>query len=224
MKNIKKYTPIIILIMLMIIAGCLIDTQSISLYKNYLTEYKNSSPIICAIIYLFVYIISVALSLPIATILTLLAGVIFGPIYGTIIVITGATFGAIIVFLIVKNTSKNLSFLNKYTKSKSLLTLQNNLKENAVSYLLFARLVPLFPFVLVNIAPATIGIKTSTFFWTTFMGIAPGSFIYTYLGYQSGNINSVSDLISKEMLLALTLLGVFSLIPILIKKRDKKNA
>lgn len=223
MKKLRAFLPLIILILLMIIAWKFIDITSILAYKSTAIEYANNNLLLKSLTFIFVYFIAVALSLPIATVLTLLAGIIFAPILGTALVAIGATLGAIVVFLVVKHASQSIDITSKYNKSKHLLTLQQNLQKNAASYLLFARLVPLFPFVLVNIAPATVGVKLSTFTWTTLVGILPGSFIYTYLGYQSGQIENIGDLVSIEMLLALTLLGLFSLTPVLIKRIKKHD-
>jgi len=218
MEKIKKYLPLALLIAVMITASMYIDKQTILNYKDSIILYSNENMMLTSIGYLILYFVCVALSLPIATILTLLAGIIFGPMLGTGIVVVGATLGALVIFLIVKNAAGDEGILAKYKNSKSLLTLQRNIKEDAVSYMLFARLVPIFPFVLVNVAPATVGVKTSTYLWTTLIGIIPGSFVYTYLGYQSGKLENISDLVSIEMISAMILLGVFSLLPIFIKK------
>tara|TARA_Y100000588_G_scaffold284788_1_gene302419 strand:- start:182 stop:865 length:684 start_codon:yes stop_codon:yes gene_type:complete len=223
MTKLKKFIPVAILLGLMLTASFFIDKQTILNQKDYLINLSVENLALSVSIFAGIYIISVALSLPIATVLTLLAGVIYGPILGTLVVVIGATIGALIIFLIIKKASGSKGLLEKYSNSKHLLTLQKNIKENAISYLLFARLVPVFPFVLVNIAPATVGVKTKTFLWTTFVGIIPGSFIYTYLGFQSGQIESVNDLVSTEMISALVLLGLFSLSPILIKKIKNKG-
>lgn len=223
MQKLKKLTPIILLFIIMLISWNTIDFNSIISHKQDIVEYATQNIVFASLIFVFSYFISVALSLPIATALTLLAGIIFGPYLGTMLVVLGATLGATTIFLIIKLTSDSFDLLAKYKKSKHLLTLQKNIKKDAVSYLLFARLVPLFPFVLVNIAPATVGIKASTFISTTFIGIIPGSFIYTYLGYQSGQLENIGDLVSIEMILALTLLGLFSLSPILIKRIKKHD-
>lgn len=222
MKKLKKFLPIILLISLMAISSFFVDQNSILESKELLVNFAQENIFLASFAYILIYATCVALSLPIATILTLLAGIVFAPFLGTVIVVTGATIGAIVIFMVVKTTSNNLNIIQQAQKSKHLLTLQKNLQKNAVSYMLFARLVPIFPFVLVNIAPATVGIKLSTFVWTTFIGIIPGSFIYTYLGYQSGQLESVADLVSTEMILALVLLGLFSLTPMLYKKIRNK--
>tara|TARA_Y100001960_G_scaffold82115_1_gene87646 strand:- start:738 stop:1421 length:684 start_codon:yes stop_codon:yes gene_type:complete len=223
MQKIKNYIPLAIIIILMISLSFIIDKQDIINSKDLIINYANEHIILASIIYTLVYFICVALSLPIATILTLLAGIVFGPLLGTSIVVIGATLGATGIFLAVKKATNNKSLLDKYKNSKSLLTMQENIKQDAANYLLFARLVPIFPFVLVNIAPATVGVKLSTYLWTTFIGIIPGSFVYTYLGHQSGRLENISDLVSPQMISALVLLGVFSLIPILFKKLKHKD-
>lgn len=223
MQKIKNYIPLITIILFMIVLSFIIDKQDIINSKDLIINYANQNLILTSIIYTLIYFICVALSLPIATVLTLLAGIVFGPFLGTTIVVIGATLGATGIFLAVKKATNNKSLLDKYKNSKSLLTLQKNIKQDAANFLLFARLVPIFPFVLVNIAPATVGVKLSTYIWTTFIGIIPGSFVYTYLGHQSGRLENISDLVSPEMISALVLLGVFSLIPIIIKKLKQGN-
>ena len=223
MIKLKNYIPLIFLVMCMIILSFIIDKQDIINSKDLIINYANENLLITSLIYVLVYFICVALSLPIATVLTLLAGIVFGPYLGTGIVVIGATLGATAIFLAVKKATNNKSLLDKYKNSKSLLTLQENIKQDAANYLLFARLVPLFPFILVNMAPATVGVKLSTYLWTTFIGIIPGSFVYTYLGHQSGQLENISDLVSPEMISALVLLGLFSIIPLIIKKLKNKE-
>ena len=96
--------------------------------------------------------------------------------------------------------------------------------DNASGYMLFMRLVPLFPFVLVNIVPALFNVRLKTFLWTTFIGILPGSFVYVNLGETLGEISSLNDLVSTRTILAFALLGMFALIPTLYhqwKRRQK---
>jgi uncharacterized membrane protein YdjX (TVP38/TMEM64 family) len=92
------------------------------------------------------------------------------------------------------------------------------MNDNAVNYLLFMRLVPLFPFVLVNIVPALFNIPLRVFIITTFIGIIPGTAAYVYFGQQLGDIDRPADLLSAEMLVAFGILGTFALIPTLYKQ------
>ena len=90
--------------------------------------------------------------------------------------------------------------------------------ENAMSYLLFLRLVPLFPFFLVNLAPAFTDIRLATFVAGTFIGIIPATFVYVNLGETLGRIDSLSGLVSRETIGALVLLGLLALVPVLVRK------
>ena len=95
--------------------------------------------------------------------------------------------------------------------------------------MLFLRFVPLFPFWIVNIAPAFFGVRLRTFVWTTLVGIAPGSFVFTLAGagletiFDTNQPFSISAIFNTQMKIALSLLGVFALVPILIKKIKKSR-
>lgn len=96
--------------------------------------------------------------------------------------------------------------------------IESNMNQNAIGYLLFMRLVPIFPFFLVNIVPALFNIRLIPYVVTTFLGIIPGTFVYANVGRELGTIESLSDLISTETLIAFALLGLFALLPVIIKQ------
>ena len=112
--------------------------------------------------------------------------------------------------------------------------MEAEIQENKVYYLLFLRLVPIFPFWVVNLAPAFFSIRTSTFFWTTCVGIIPGSFVFSQIGNGLGSIFdshetfSIHALLNANMKIALIALGFFALLPVIVKyigkqkKRQKK--
>ena len=97
-------------------------------------------------------------------------------------------------------------------------TISAGFTENALNYLLFLRLVPLFPFFLVNLAPAFTNIRLGTFVLGTFIGIIPATFVYVNLGETLGRIDSLSGLVSIETIGAFVLLGILALVPVFIKK------
>jgi uncharacterized membrane protein YdjX (TVP38/TMEM64 family) len=105
--------------------------------------------------------------------------------------------------------------------------MEKGFNENAASYMLFLRFVPLFPFWVVNLAPAFFGVPLRTFLWTTFIGIIPGSFVFTLAGsglekvFEMGQDFSLGALFNTELKIALSLLGVLALVPILVKKFRK---
>jgi uncharacterized membrane protein YdjX (TVP38/TMEM64 family) len=129
--------------------------------------------------------------------------------------VSAATIGASIIFMVAKTS------LGETLREKAgglYKRIEGNMQDNAVGYLLFMRLVPLFPFFLVNIVPALFNVPLRVFVITTFIGILPGSFVYVNVGEQLGDIETLNDLVSRKTLLAFALLGVFALIPTLYKQ------
>jgi uncharacterized membrane protein YdjX (TVP38/TMEM64 family) len=161
-----------------------------------------------------VYAGATAFSLPGGLVLSLTMGFVFGRWVGTLLVIVAATVGATLVFLAARYV-----FADAARSRLGALGAKINagFTENAFSYLLFLRLVPLFPFFLVNLAPAFTSIPVRTFVLATFIGIIPGSFVFVNLGQTLGHIDSLQGLVSRETLAAFALLGVFALLPVLLK-------
>lgn len=210
-----KLIALAILIALMALAffsGYLdqIDLAFIQANRDQWQAFALARPVLSVGGFVLIYAACVALSLPIATLLTLLGGFLFGVWIGLMAVVLGATVGATGLFLIARSSlgdplrQKAGPLYNKVA---------SHMQTNAVGYLLFMRLVPIFPFFLVNIVPAFFGMSVLAYALTTFFGIMPGTFVFVNLGQQLGEIGSVSDLVSTQMLLALGLLGVFALIP-----------
>ncbi len=222
----RKWAPLGVIIALMASAYAFnlhhyFDLNAFHEHKEFMQNYVAEHPLLSGLIFVTLYIAAVALSLPIATILTLSGGFLFGLVLGALYVISAATMGATIIFTIAK-TSLGDSLRQK--ASGLYERIEGNMNENAVGYLLFMRLVPIFPFVLVNIAPALFNVKTRVFVLTTFFGIMPGSVVFVNLGQQLGEITSLKDLVSMETLLAFALLGFFALIPNLYKMVKGKKA
>ncbi|MDH5287370.1 MAG: TVP38/TMEM64 family protein [Betaproteobacteria bacterium] len=162
-----------------------------------------------------VYAGATALSLPGGLALSLATGFVFGRWVGTALVVVAATVGATLVFL-----AARYLFADAARKRLGALGERINagFTENAFSWLLFLRLVPLFPFFLVNLAAAFTSAPLRTYVLATAIGIIPGTFVYVNLGQALGRIDSLSGLLSRETLLAFGLLGVFALSPVAWKK------
>ncbi len=223
---IKRWLPLVILALTMGVAYALGLHESLSFeaFQNHKDDLQNAvfeRPVLSSLAFMGLYTLSVALSLPVATVLTLAGGFLFGLWLGTLYVVISATLGASIIFLIAKT-----SFGSALRERAGGLydRVAENMNENATGYLLFMRLVPIFPFVAVNVLPALFNVRLSVFVLTTFFGIIPGSFVYVNLGQQLGEIASLKDLVSTETLLSFALLGVFALIPTLYKNFKKKGA
>ena len=163
---------------------------------------------------LLIYTAAVACSIPGATVLTLTCGFLFGRWVGTLIVIVAATIGATLVFLAARYLFADWARARMGDVGRKI---NDGFRANAFSYLLFLRLVPAFPFFLVNLAPALTGIPVTTYVAATAIGIVPASFVIANLGETLGTIDSLSGLLSMQTLIAFALLGVLALVPIAIK-------
>jgi uncharacterized membrane protein YdjX (TVP38/TMEM64 family) len=151
----------------------------------------------------------------------LAGGFLFGSFVGTLYVNVAATSGATLAFLAARY------LLRDWVERKfgeRLGPIQEGFAKNAFSYLITLRLVPLFPFFLVNLVSGLTRIRLGTYVLATALGIIPGSFVFANAGRQLGTINSVGEIASPRVLGAFALLGLLSLIPILYKKFADKSA
>ena len=167
------------------------------------------------VVAMMIYILVVALSLPGASVLSLAVGFVFGLWLGWLLLLVSATVGAVLVFWLVRY------FFYDWAKAKiDVITVAQKIttefEQHSFNYLLFLRLVPLFPFWLVNLTMAFTSIKTSQYALGTFLGIMPGSFVFANLGRSLADIKSLDQIFSPQMLLALVLLGFLMLSPIFI--------
>lgn len=196
------------------------QTHKATIQTYVIQHFWQSAAAFCVI-----YVLVTALSLPIASLITFVGGFLFGVVTGTILVTLSATLGATIIFKIAQTSIGE----NLRARAGGLYRrVEKDMQDNAFSYLLFLRLVPLFPFFLVNILPALFDIKTRTYVAATFLGILPGTILYVNVGRELGRIENPADLVSGNMIIAISLLGLFALIPALYQKyktrKDMRNA
>lgn len=204
------------------------DLATLRDHQATLRDWIAGHPLLAVVGYVAFYALLVAFSLPIASLVTLAGGFLFGPWLGTAWTALGATAGAMAIFLAARAAlGDRLAALLHQKAGPRLAALEHELRHNGFHYLLFLRLVPAFPFWLVNIAPAFFGIPLRTYIAATAIGILPGTFIFAYLGHgldttlaQSGNVDT-ADLLSPEILIALTLLALLSLLPVWLKRRRR---
>ena len=187
--------------------------------------------------YVLIYATAVTLSIPCGLVLTVAGGLLFGWLVGAIAAVVGATTGATIIFLIARTTVGGS--LNERL-GPWVGKLREGFRENALSYMLFLRLVPAFPFWLVNIAPALLGVPLTTYVIGTILGIIPATFAFASAGAGLDSVVMAakkdyavcvalkgldackvqihaSSLLTKELLLAFVLLGLVALIPVGLK-------
>ncbi|MGF1606139.1 MAG: TVP38/TMEM64 family protein [Rhodothalassiaceae bacterium] len=200
--------------------------QALKENRELLRDFVESNVFVAGLVFVLVYTVAVALSLPGALFLTLAGGFMFGTVLGGLLVVTGATVGATIIFLIAKTSLGELfrEKAGKYTQK-----LEAGFKEGALSYMFVLRLVPLFPFFVVNLVPAFLGVSTGTYVIATFFGIMPGTFVYASVGngigqvFDEGGQLDLGIIFDPAVLGPLLGLAALSLIPVLYKKLAKKK-
>jgi uncharacterized membrane protein YdjX (TVP38/TMEM64 family) len=172
-------------------------------------------------IFIGAYAMVAGLSLPGAVILTLAGGFLFGAGWATVFVNVGATTGATVAFLTARYLLRD-TVEQKF--GKWLVPFQEGFAKNAFSYLLTLRLIPLFPFFVVNLVSGVTRVSIRTYVAATSLGIIPGSFVYAYAGRQLGTINSLKEIASPNVIAAFVLLGLLALVPVIYKKYTAKSS
>ena len=198
-----------------------LSLETIKANRDALLAFADQHFLTAVAIAFAIYVAATALSLPGGLVLSLAMGFVFGRWIGTVLVVAAATLGATSVFL-----AARYLFADAARRRLGALGEKINagFNENAFAYLLFLRLVPAFPFFLVNIAPAFTSVSVRTYVLATLIGIVPGTFVFVNLGQTLGRIDSLDGLVSRETLLAFALLGAFSLLPVAWKKFKARRA
>jgi len=164
------------------------------------------------ILFFFIYIIVTAFALPFAAIKTVLAGALFGLIPGVILTSFASSIGSTLCFLMSRFVLRDF-VQNKY--SKYLDKINKGIKEDGIYYLFFLRLSPIFPFFIINLVFGLTKMKTMTFYIISQIGMLIGTVIFVNAGVQLSKINSMSDILSFNLILSFILIG---LVPLIIKK------
>ena len=173
-------------------------------------------------IYCIIYITFVAFSVPFATVLTVSGGFLFGGILGSVLSGVSATCGASLLFLIVKSGFGHYLDV-KAIDNKILADMRAGIKKNIWTYLFLIRLIPVIPFWLANIVPALLSVKLTVYVITTFCGIMPATFLYSYIGSSidssfNGEAPELSMISHPEFFIPVFILIILFLLP-LIKNR-----
>ena len=176
------------------------------------------------------YFVAVTFSLPGAVWITLAGGFVFGTLATTIYVVVAATLGATAIFLAARYAIGDFIHAKLHAKmGPAMRRMEAGFHENEFNYLLVLRLVPLFPFWLVNLVPAFLGVKTRTYVLGTFIGIVPGTFVYASVGsglgsvFEAGMTLEPGIVLKPEVLLPIIGLAALSLVPVLYKTIQKRK-
>jgi uncharacterized membrane protein YdjX (TVP38/TMEM64 family) len=210
---------VVVLALLLLYAAGLQDYLSLDALRRYqgtLLGYVAEHPWLASAAYLLIYIAVVAISFPGAGIMTITGGFLFGPALGTVLASVAATIGATLIFLIARTSLGALLAERAGPRTRKL---RAGFQEEGFSYLLFLRLVPLFPFWLVNLAAALFGMRLLTYVAATAAGVVPASFVFAYFGHGLGTaLDSEGPHVPVTLLVALAMLGVVALAPIAVRR------
>lgn len=196
-------------------------------HRGELMAYVAGMPVKAALIYLALYAAATALAVPGGAILTVTGGFLFGVWVGTGLTVLGATLGATVLFVIARTAFGETL---RARAGPFLARMEAGFREDALSYLLVLRLIPAFPFFVVNLVPALLGVPLRTFAIATALGIVPGTFVFSSIGAGLGSIfDSMQELTLKgaltpQVLTALIGLAVLAIIPVVVKRIKARKA
>jgi uncharacterized membrane protein YdjX (TVP38/TMEM64 family) len=231
---------VILLITATIIAtGCYreLSLENLVKHRSEIEAFIARNGVAAIAVFVAIYVAAVALSIPGAVFLSIAGGLLFGTIVGGLAILVGATAGATLIFLIAR------SAFGEFLRCRAAAVgdkLAQGFREDAFSYLLFLRLVPLFPFFVVNLVPALAGVGIVPFVAATAIGIIPATFAFAFFGagldsvlaaqeaaYQvclaAGRTDCHLDFDPKaaatpQFLCAMATLGVLTLVPVVVKR------
>lgn len=221
-----RILPLLVLVALTVAAIFLdlhhyLTLESLKEHRQLLMDFVDRHILVATLSFFLLYTLVVALSLPGATIMTVASGMLFGTFVGGLIAVLAATAGAMIVFLAAKFVIGDF-LLRK--AGPFIQRMDAGFRKNAFSYLLFLRVVPVFPFWVVNLVPAFSGVPLRLFASATAIGIIPGTLVFAAFGagigalFDAGQDVSLGDVLSPTLLGAFAGLGILALIPVVVRK------
>ena len=192
--------------------------EMLSRHHAALAEWVAGHGALSVFLFVVVYALVVAFSLPIAIIITPLGGFLFGVWMGAALSVIGATLGSVAVFLAARSALHDLFHARA---GATLARFEEGFRRDSFSYLLFLRLVPVFPFWLVNIVPALLGMRLGPYTLATLIGIIPAAIVYAGVGagfgmlFDRGEVPDLGIIFEWRFLLPLLGLAVLALVPVL---------
>lgn len=186
----------------------LLTLENLQRHQASLDQWISGHLLLAASVYALIYVAVTALSLPGASVLTLAGGAFFGNAVGLLAVSVASTIGASIAFAVARFLLQDTL---RRRNSNTVRRIDEGVKKDGPFYLATLRLVPVFPFFLINLAMGLTSMRLWTYVWVSWAAMLPGTFIYVNAGTQLGQIESVGDIMSAELLFSFALLGLFPL-------------
>jgi uncharacterized membrane protein YdjX (TVP38/TMEM64 family) len=238
----RQLTSLIVVVLLagaayVIVGQCGISLAALVQHRMAIDAFVGEHRVLAVLAYIALYIVAVALSLPGAVFLTVTGGFLFGLVVGTSAAVIGATVGATLIFLVARSALGEPLLRRAGPRAAQLA---QGFRDDAFSYLLFLRLVPAFPFFLVNLVPAFAGVRLLPFIAATALGVIPGALVYAFAGTGLDSViaaqkNAYSDclaagrsdcqlsfdareVLTPQLIGALIALGLLALVPVVVKR------
>ena len=213
----QRVVKILLLALVVVLIACFFifdlgrffDLQFIKTQRNDFEAYYADHPAITVAGYVVVYLAVTALSLPGAAILTLIGGALFGLVTGTILVSFCSTIGATLAFLVARFLLRD-SIQKRF--GDRLETINKGIAKEGIFYLFTMRLIPAFPFFVINLVMGLTPIRTLQFFFVSQLGMFPGTVVFVNAGTQLAQLDSLAGILSLPLILSFVLLGLFPLI------------
>ncbi|NRB21802.1 TVP38/TMEM64 family protein [Candidatus Dependentiae bacterium] len=195
-------------------SGYEFSLSAVQRQADYLYQLVQNKYVLSIILFCLIFIAATVCFIPVTVLLSVVAGFLFGVMPGTLLAVFSATAGSCIIFLIMRNTvGKKIQ--KKY--ATKLTMFNRDLEKYGAYYLLALQLLPVTPTFIINLGAGLSSISLRTFFWTTALGLLPGTLVYSFAGQKLHSINSLNDLLSAPILLALVGLAVLVLLMRVVK-------
>jgi len=201
--------------------------QAIRDNREWLLARVEANGMLAALAFVVVYALVVAFSIPGGAVLTIVSGFMFGTVLGGISTVFGATIGACALFLAARTAFADVL---RAKAGPALRRMERGFRSDAFNYLLVLRLVPIFPFWLVNLVPAFLGVPLPTYVIATFIGILPGTLVFASLGnglgaiLDDGGTPDISIIFKAEILFPIIALAILALVPVAYKRLKERRA
>ncbi|MGF1561545.1 MAG: TVP38/TMEM64 family protein [Geminicoccaceae bacterium] len=232
MDIVKRFAPVAVLAAALALALVFdlpkyLSFETLKTHRASLQAFVSDRPFVAAMIYMTAYAVSVAISLPGAALLTIAGGFLFGLWLGTAMTVVAATLGATAIFLIAKTALGNAL---REQVGGATQRMRAGFQEDAFLYMVVLRLIPIFPFWLVNLVPAFLGVSLGTYILGTFLGFIPGTFVYISVGnglgalFDAGKTPDLGIIFEPQILLPIIGLAALALLPVAYRKIAKRRA
>jgi uncharacterized membrane protein YdjX (TVP38/TMEM64 family) len=198
-----------------------VSFATLAAHRAALVAWVDAHELTAPLAYIAIYVVMVAFSLPGSALMTITGGFLFGIVAGAIYAVIGATIGATIIFIAARTAFADLL---RAKAGGAIARMEEGFRRDALSYLLVLRLVPLFPFFLVNLVPAFLGVSLGTYVIATFFGIMPGALVYASVGnglgavFDRGGEPNLGIIFTVPILLPILGIAALSLVPVIYRR------